>query len=1281
MRLKELYLAGFGHFREYAIDDISDNVTVFYGPNEAGKSTLLAFIRGILFGFPRSASGHYPPLSGGKHGGRITVSDPAGVSHTIERFGRTLNVRGPAGKAQDPKAVLGQLTGGITQSHFKNIFAFGLDELQRDDALDDSYIYSAGQGAPKLPALLDSLEERRREIYNSRARKKTLVTGVLSELREVDGRLGDIGKNAEDYGRNAARKDEVDRELETANERLARLKERLDQVDRLKKGWNDWVELENVKARLKEIPQFEKFPEDPIPRLDGFESRIRQAEEDRDGAKEELQKAEKAASAIVHGESLLSYGDHIEEIRRDRNQFDSAVRDLPERRDDLRGMEDELSELLGALGKEWNESNLHDIDISVAAKGQVNEQDRQLEGAEEAARSAGASLDGAKAKMDDLSAKMQDIQDRLRTDSEGQDAAYLEKLLGDRDRLDKVRGGAGSLDNSVRELPRSQGELDSLKSGLERSLSDLGRDWNADRLDAFDTSIESRQEVERFKKLLADAGENARLAGNLLGQENARLAECQNALREAQEQMPEGGAPVAEGEIDRQREALRTSRSRFHEYERARVNHENLSGQLGALTGGKEEGAPSRLVPISMLGVGGALAAAGAYLGDSAMIPGIAVGAALLGIAVYMLAARGGGKKGAGPESAILSRQAAAAKSGAEAARLSLAEAAGALDIDDPTDSTLDAAEARLSSSEKALSAWKEAHGRVTDARRALKSQELRTGAASQKAETCAESESKAQSRWLDWLEQRSLSDTLVPDTVIELTDRIKEAKSTLEQIRGMEQRICDIRRDIEEYLAQVQQLADRYGLSLDVRDHHNAKSAVGKIVGEFDRADKLAAQRDDVEYQVRQHGPAYDKAAAEEKAAAENLAGAQRKWHDWLLEHNARGDFTPKTMREFIDHTVTAVNSLKEVRRMRDRIATIEGFISEFSSKVEPLASAHGIPPDRSGQAARVADILIKKLEQARAEYARREEAVLKRDGVAQRLRQFEKRLQAARGDLEALLREGGAGDGEDFRRRAGQHGERMGLEQQRDKHESALALLSGPGEKMTSFLESLGDSDLDELRAEYDGLEGEMNRMEDARSKLQEERGRIGSILERLAGEGESYVLRRRKNILTERLLEHAGEWSQLVLAKTLLEMTQQKFERERQPDVIRNAQEFFYNITGKRYGRLYAPIGEKRIMVVDAAGNAKQPHELSRGTREQLYLALRFGLIRDLGERTGRLPVVIDEALVNFDPGRARLTAQSLDLLAGTNQILVFTCHPGMRDLFTDVAKARVVEIKND
>ena len=85
------------------------------------------------------------------------------------------------------------------------------------------------------------------------------------------------------------------------------------------------------------------------------------------------------------------------------------------------------------------------------------------------------------------------------------------------------------------------------------------------------------------------------------------------------------------------------------------------------------------------------------------------------------------------------------------------------------------------------------------------------------------------------------------------------------------------------------------------------------------------------------------------------------------------------------------------------------------------------------------------------------------------------------------------------------------------------------------------------------------------------------------------------------------------------------------------------------------------------------------MSRGTREQLYLSLRFGLIREFGERTERLPVVVDEVLVNFDPKRAGRAARAFAKLANTNQVLVFTCHPETVALFTDVAsETQVIQI---
>ena len=87
MRISELFVDGFGHFHNYNVGPLESPLVILHGRNEAGKSTLLAFIRTILFGFPaRNRQLHYPPLSGGNHGGRLTVLDDAGEAHREPAF-------------------------------------------------------------------------------------------------------------------------------------------------------------------------------------------------------------------------------------------------------------------------------------------------------------------------------------------------------------------------------------------------------------------------------------------------------------------------------------------------------------------------------------------------------------------------------------------------------------------------------------------------------------------------------------------------------------------------------------------------------------------------------------------------------------------------------------------------------------------------------------------------------------------------------------------------------------------------------------------------------------------------------------------------------------------------------------------------------------------------------------------------------------------------------------------------------------------------------------------
>ena len=54
--LKKIYMQSFGVFNKATLDGLQPGLNIIYAPNEAGKSTLCAFILGVLFGWPVKSS-------------------------------------------------------------------------------------------------------------------------------------------------------------------------------------------------------------------------------------------------------------------------------------------------------------------------------------------------------------------------------------------------------------------------------------------------------------------------------------------------------------------------------------------------------------------------------------------------------------------------------------------------------------------------------------------------------------------------------------------------------------------------------------------------------------------------------------------------------------------------------------------------------------------------------------------------------------------------------------------------------------------------------------------------------------------------------------------------------------------------------------------------------------------------------------------------------------------------------------------------------------------------
>ena len=208
----------------------------------------------------------------------------------------------------------------------------------------------------------------------------------------------------------------------------------------------------------------------------------------------------------------------------------------------------------------------------------------------------------------------------------------------------------------------------------------------------------------------------------------------------------------------------------------------------------------------------------------------------------------------------------------------------------------------------------------------------------------------------------------------------------------------------------------------------------------------------------------------------------------------------------------------------------------------------------------------------------------------------------------------------------------------------------------------------DLRVLKAQADAAAQESDR---SFEELTAEKNRLAGSLEDKAHERRGGELRLEEAGLVERLGEAVDRYLVLAIASRLLESAQGRYERERQPDVVKHAERVFRRITNDDYIGLSVPLGDGRIEVFDRRSEARTSDILSRGTAEQLYLALRLGLIAQLGDAGCGLPVLMDDVLVNFDPERKQGAAEAVAELASSRQVVFFTCHPETIRLFETAA----------
>lgn len=107
---------------------------------------------------------------------------------------------------------------------------------------------------------------------------------------------------------------------------------------------------------------------------------------------------------------------------------------------------------------------------------------------------------------------------------------------------------------------------------------------------------------------------------------------------------------------------------------------------------------------------------------------------------------------------------------------------------------------------------------------------------------------------------------------------------------------------------------------------------------------------------------------------------------------------------------------------------------------------------------------------------------------------------------------------------------------------------------------------------------------------------------------------------------------------------------------PKFTNNLSEGIKEITNNKYEKV-AINDENGMIIENARGEYIEANKLSTGTIDQLYLALRLSMIKDLSKET--LPIILDETFAYFDNARLEKIIQYLNEKAEEHQTIIFTC----------------------
>ena len=388
-----------------------------------------------------------------------------------------------------------------------------------------------------------------------------------------------------------------------------------------------------------------------------------------------------------------------------------------------------------------------------------------------------------------------------------------------------------------------------------------------------------------------------------------------------------------------------------------------------------------------------------------------------------------------------------------------------------------------------------------------------------------------------------------------------------------------------------------------------------------------------------------------------------------WLGERNVEP--TTGAVREILEALAELSLALDNKAELTDRIAKMERDQARFRAEVDALAAVIGAPPSPSDLLA-LCEAVVVGVASATKTLDRRQEVEARLTAEQDKARSLAEETTEVQAQASLMMDRFGVGSLAEVDGCLRSLGRRSELEarliQSRDEILEGLQVETI--EQAEGTLDAIDrgslEAELIELKRRFEDEDSRSRDLFAARNKAEDRIAAVG-------GDAAVAIIDSKRRTILLTIEDKALEFLKLKLGVAAADRALRIYRDHHRSSMMARASEAFALISRGAYSELVTQPsnGSELLIAKGSNGSSKIASELSKGTRFQLYLALRVAGYHEFARARAPAPFLADDIMETFDDFRAEEAFRLLAAMATKGQIVYFTHHRHLCEI------AKVVE----